>query len=144
MINGKSIDFNLDAVVLSIIHPGNWANTVPSDLVGSVEVAELELDGGSSSKSKVGNASSVDNGIVVSVVGSVVLEVGSSITSSQSWSNGVFIRNTGEESIGVRVGISGGVGSGGISALDNPFQDKLFLTLGGDSEIVLLSNGGKE
>jgi hypothetical protein len=28
--------------------------------------------------------------------------------------------------------------------LHNPFQDKLFLTLGGNSEIVLLSNGGKE
>jgi hypothetical protein len=144
LVDCESIHFNLDAVVLSIIHSGNCADTVPSDLVGSIEITELKLDWWSSSKSKVGNTSSVDNGIIVSVIGSIVLKISSSITSSQSWGNCVFIRNTTELSIGIRVRIGSGVGSGGISALNNPFQDELLLTLGGNSEVIFLSNSGKE
>lgn len=81
-MNCKSVNLNLDTVVLSVVHLGNWAHSVPSDLVGSVEVSKLELDGGSSLKSSIGNAGSVNNCIVVSIVSGIVLKISSSITSS--------------------------------------------------------------
>jgi hypothetical protein len=121
LVNSKSINFNLNAVVLSIVHLGNRAYTVPSDLIGSVKISELKLDWRSSSKSSIGNAGSIYNGIIVSVVSSVKLEIGSSITSSQSWGNCVLVRNTTIKSISVRVRISCSASSSWVSAKDGPF-----------------------
>lgn len=69
----------MNVVVGSIDHADSGGRG--TNRVGTIEVSELDGDWSTDSESLEGNLSTEENGIVISVVGSIVLQVDSLISS---------------------------------------------------------------
>jgi hypothetical protein len=80
LVNDKSVDCDLDAVVTTINHTDSWVDTCwqcTANWVRSIIVTELDGKRSSDSKSVEGNLSSEKDGIVVTIVCSIILKIDS-------------------------------------------------------------------
>jgi hypothetical protein len=101
------------------------------DRIDGVSVAELELDGSANGKTSVWDFSTEKNSVIVSILGSVVLQ-------EEDVSETGGSRRADDGSANTEVVSSNGGGAHGKGWV---FLDELFQTLGRNGEIALLSNG---
>lgn len=114
--------------------------------VGSIEVSELNRNWGTDSESLEGNLSAEKNGIIVTIVSSIVLQVHSLISSGVRVGCRVIgvhltvLGNTSVWQVSKEVGISSDSGDWLADNGNRPFLDVLLDALGRNSEVVLLSD----
>jgi hypothetical protein len=132
LVEDESINSELHSVVDTKLHSyGSSRRNSSSDWLKRVSIAELELDGSTHGKTSEGNFSAEKNSVIVSVLGSVVLQeedVGVTGWASEDGADGNSSRS------------KKSVNSGSIQGQARVFLDELLQTLGRNGEEALLSD----